>query len=81
MSPLPGSACCFALHSDRFVLLDLEELLDLVKSTEVGTVVRPSKTRKMFASRACRKSVMIGKALNLNQMTTVSRPLGATKWH
>lgn len=67
------------IPADSFVLLvDLEELLDLVKSSPVGTMIRPSKTRKMFASRACRMSVMIGKALNVNQMTTVrSLPLSS----
>lgn len=53
------------------VLADLEELLDLINARSAGEMVRPSKARKMFASRACRKSVMIGKALNVNQMTTV----------
>jgi DNA mismatch repair protein PMS2 len=51
---------------------DLEELLELIKSSSSSEVVRPSKARKMFASRACRKSVMFGKPLNTNQMTTVS---------
>jgi len=46
-------------------------LLDLIKSSSNGEVVRPSKARKMFASRACRKSVMFGKPLTSTQMTTV----------
>ena len=50
---------------------DLEELLDLINSSATGEVVRPTKTRKMFASRACRKSVMIGKALSKSQMISV----------
>ena len=62
--PLP---CC---QADP-LFSDLEELLDLINSRSAGEMVRPSKARKMFASRACRKSVMIGKALNVNQMTTV----------
>ncbi|VDK42723.1 unnamed protein product [Gongylonema pulchrum] len=33
-----------------------------------GTMYRPAKLRKLFASRACRKSVMIGTALTLPQM-------------
>ena len=33
-----------------------------------GEVVRPSKVSQMFASRACRVSVMIGKALNKIEM-------------
>lgn len=50
---------------------DFEELLHLIGSRSRGEVVRPSKARRMFASRACRKSVMIGKALNANQMYSV----------
>lgn len=55
---------------------DLEELLDRINGAAAGEVVRPSKARKMFASRACRKSVMIGKALNTSQMTAVVRHMG-----
>ncbi|CEQ41248.1 SPOSA6832_02942 [Sporobolomyces salmonicolor] len=54
---------------------DFEELLDLIGARSSNEVVRPSKTRRMFASRACRKSVMIGKALNAQQMTSVRPPL------
>ncbi len=36
-----------------------------------GQMVRPSKTRAMFAMRACRKSVMVGMPLTKRQMTTV----------
>ncbi|GAA6036714.1 hypothetical protein JCM8097_003443 [Rhodosporidiobolus ruineniae] len=56
---------------------DFEELLDLISSrTSSSEIVRPSKARKMFASRACRKSVMIGKALNVKQMTGIVRHMG-----
>ena len=59
-----------------FGVADLEELLDLIHAAPSGEVVRPSKARRMFASRACRKSVMIGKALNANQMRAVVRHMG-----
>ena len=36
-----------------------------------GTLVRPSRVRKMFASRACRKSVMIGTALTKQEMKKI----------
>ena len=36
-----------------------------------GTMVRCSKARAMFAMRACRKSIMVGKALDAKQMTAV----------
>jgi DNA mismatch repair protein PMS2 len=40
-----------------------------------GTMVRCSKARAMFAMRACRRSVMIGKALDKPRMTAVRRSL------
>ncbi|KAI7786321.1 DNA mismatch repair protein pms1 [Diaporthe eres] len=39
-------------------------------------IPRPSKVRKMFAMRACRSSVMIGKALSHRQMEKVIRHMG-----
>lgn len=39
-------------------------------------VPRPSKVRKMFAMRACRSSIMIGKALSRQQMERVVRHMG-----
>ncbi|KAI3402243.1 hypothetical protein diail_172, partial [Diaporthe ilicicola] len=39
-------------------------------------IPRPSKVRKMFAMRACRSSVMIGKALSHRQMEKVVRHMG-----
>lgn len=39
-------------------------------------VPRPSKVRKMFAMRACRSSIMIGKALSHRQMERVVRHMG-----
>lgn len=38
-----------------------------------GQIIRCSKARAMFAMRACRKSVMVGMALNQSQMTLVSK--------
>ncbi|KAH7030948.1 uncharacterized protein B0I36DRAFT_383852 [Microdochium trichocladiopsis] len=40
------------------------------------TIPRPSKVRKMFAMRACRSSVMIGKALTTKQMEKLVRHMG-----
>ncbi|GAA5824001.1 hypothetical protein JCM5353_007053 [Sporobolomyces roseus] len=59
-----------------FDIADFEELLDLIGNRGGTEVVRPSKTRKMFASRACRKSVMIGKALNSKQMSLIVQHMG-----
>lgn len=59
---------------------DLEELIHLLaESPTVGPdsiVPRPSKVRKMFAMRACRSSIMIGKTLTGKQMSTVVRHMG-----
>ena len=41
-----------------------------------GYIPRPSKVRKMFAMRACRSSVMIGKALPAAQMERLVRHMG-----
>jgi len=49
---------------------DLEEILHLLRDRPSGTLVRLSKTRAMFAKRACRKSTIIGEPLN--EMTTGS---------
>ncbi|KAK3528488.1 hypothetical protein QTP70_000308 [Hemibagrus guttatus] len=46
---------------------DIEELIFML-SDSPGVMCRPSRVRQMFASRACRKSVMIGTALNPSEM-------------
>ena len=60
---------------------DLDELIHLLaECPTVGPdsiVPRPSKVRKMFAMRACRSSIMIGKTLTGKQMSTVIRHMGA----
>ncbi|KAH9819432.1 hypothetical protein DFH28DRAFT_956022 [Melampsora americana] len=66
---------------------DLEELINLIrnsdraagsdgKSLSGAPPLRPSKTRKMFASRACRSSVMIGDALTSGQMRSILDHMG-----
>ncbi|RAL64306.1 hypothetical protein DID88_002198 [Monilinia fructigena] len=60
-----------------FSLNDLEELIALLaESGGRGGMVRPSKVRKMFAMRACRSSIMIGKTLTRTQMERVVRHMG-----
>ncbi|OJD25745.1 hypothetical protein ACJ73_02887 [Blastomyces percursus] len=39
-------------------------------------IPRPSKVRKMFAMRACRSSIMIGKTLTMKQMDRVVKHMG-----
>lgn len=61
-----------------FTLKDLEELVALLADGPSGSkhIPRPSKVRKMFAMRACRSSIMIGKALTSHQMYTLLRHMG-----
>jgi DNA mismatch repair protein PMS2 len=66
-----------------FTPTDLEELLALVMdnppSSSTSTsphIPRPSKVRKLLASRACRSSVMIGKTLQNAQMENIVRHMG-----
>ena len=66
---------------------DLEELVALLSETPHSTaasarlsngryIPRPSKVRKMFAMRACRSSIMVGKTLTQKQMERVVRHMG-----
>lgn len=75
-----------------FDLKDLEELIHLISLDGSGgsnvaggcggkgkgraSIVRPSKVRKTFAMRACRSSVMVGKALTVEQMRKIVRHMG-----
>lgn len=54
---------------------DVEELIFML-SDAPGVMCRPSRVRAMFASRACRKSVMIGTALSQQQMKTLVGHMG-----
>ncbi|SPO22138.1 related to PMS1 - DNA mismatch repair protein [Ustilago trichophora] len=66
--------------STVFGVKDLEELLYLLRDTSAGSEaargIRCSKARAMFASRACRKSIMIGTALNKAKMSAILRNMG-----
>ncbi|KAG8513675.1 Mismatch repair endonuclease PMS2, partial [Galemys pyrenaicus] len=54
---------------------DIDELIFML-SDSPGVMCRPSRVRQMFASRACRKSVMIGTALNMNEMKKLISHMG-----
>ncbi|CAH0050039.1 unnamed protein product [Clonostachys solani] len=77
-----GSRCQLtALPLSRettFSITDLEELIALLadESAESTHIPRPSKVRKMFAMRACRSSIMIGKALTRHQMYSLVGHMG-----
>jgi DNA mismatch repair protein PMS2 len=67
-----------------FTPTDLEELLALIldnppsSSTSASShIPRPSKVRKLLASRACRSSVMIGKTLQQPRMKEIVRHMGS----
>ncbi|KAI1099901.1 DNA mismatch repair protein MutL [Jackrogersella minutella] len=62
-----------------FSLTDLEELVSMLtdhQSASARAIPRPSKVRSMFAIRACRSSVMIGKPLTTKQMEKLVRHMG-----
>jgi DNA mismatch repair protein PMS2 len=63
-----------------FGVRDLEELIVLlsesISTSNELSVPRPSKVRKMFAMRACRSSIMIGKTLTSRQMERVVQNMG-----
>uniref|UniRef100_A0A182WWZ5 MutL C-terminal dimerisation domain-containing protein n=1 Tax=Anopheles quadriannulatus TaxID=34691 RepID=A0A182WWZ5_ANOQN len=54
---------------------DIDELIFMLQDAP-STVCRPSRVRAMFASRACRKSVMIGRALSVREMERLIRHMG-----
>ncbi|XP_044760675.1 mismatch repair endonuclease PMS2 [Coccinella septempunctata] len=54
---------------------DIDEMLFMLKDSS-HTMCRPSRVRAMFASRACRKSVMIGKSLSKKDMKTLVEHMG-----
>ena len=66
---------------------DLDELIHLLsESPNLGadsSAPRPSRVRKMFAMRACRSSIMIGRTLSKKQMKTVVSHMGtiAKPWN
>ena len=63
-----------------FDITDLEELVALLAESppfhSTRYIPRPSKVRRMFAMRACRSSVMIGKTLTLKQMEALVKRMG-----
>ena len=72
-----------------FSITDLEELLTLLaespttthnpsstSTSSASSIPRPSKVRRMFAMRACRSSIMIGKTLTMRQMEALVRKMG-----
>ena len=56
---------------------DIDELIFmLAEGGATSEVLRPSRVRAMFASRACRSSVMIGRALSFSEMRRIVAHMG-----
>lgn len=55
---------------------DIDELLFMLQEDSLNTSYRPSRVRAMFASRACRKSVMIGSDLSQADMRRIVNHMG-----
>eukprot|EP00798_Chlamydomonas_sp_ICE-L_P008060 gene8060-1296_t len=66
LSAVPCSKRTFTFGAD-----DCMEMVAMLKAGERPEDIRPTKVRAMFASRACRTSIMIGKALEVSQMYRV----------
>lgn len=62
-------------HNWQFGKSDVEELIFMLQDAP-NTLCRPSRVRSMFASRACRKSVMIGTALSYSDMRRIVNHMG-----
>lgn len=58
-----------------FGVEDVEELIFML-SDSPGVMCRPSRVRKMFASRACRMSTMVGTALSRDEMRKIVNHMG-----
>ena len=87
--PVGGRCSLLSLPMSKevtFDLSDLEELIALLAEspqlpainsfTMEQYVARPSKTRRLFAMRACRSSIMIGRPLSRSQMERLVRRMG-----
>jgi len=54
---------------------DVEEIIAILDDDPNLKIYRPTKIRHVYASKACRKSVMIGKALKKYEMEKILRHL------
>lgn len=60
----------------QFGTEDIDEILFMLEDAPANSMCRPSRVRAMFASRACRKSVMIGSALSHRDMKRIVTHMG-----
>jgi DNA mismatch repair protein PMS2 len=77
----PGQQCTLiSLPSSKTLVFDendLHELIYLVSESPANSSVRCSKVRAMFAMRACRSSIMVGKPLSMSTMESVVKNLAS----
>lgn len=75
----PGQKCLIKAFPQTgnivFGIADFRELVVLFEENPGDTSVRPKKVRDIFASRACRGSVMVGTALKDKDMDKIVRNL------
>lgn len=64
-------------RNTTFGVEDVSELVGRLRAGERPAELRPARVRAMLASRACRSSIMIGKALDVPAMTRVVSGLAA----
>lgn len=60
-----------------FGVNDIEEIICMLEAHTDLELIEPQKVRKMFASKACRKSVMIGTALTKQKMKEIVSQMAA----
>uniref|UniRef100_A0A1B0C1W1 MutL C-terminal dimerisation domain-containing protein n=1 Tax=Glossina palpalis gambiensis TaxID=67801 RepID=A0A1B0C1W1_9MUSC len=60
----------------EFAKEDIDKLIFMLQDAPEGTVCRSSRISAMFASRACRKSIMIGTALKKSTMKQLVQHMG-----
>ncbi|EPX73820.1 MutL family mismatch-repair protein Pms1 [Schizosaccharomyces octosporus yFS286] len=73
-----GKRCkLIAVPSGKSVVFDVGDLLEMLNLLSEHPHINPisSKLERMLASKACRSSIMIGRALTISEMTTVVRHL------
>ncbi|WBW74943.1 MutL family mismatch-repair protein Pms1 [Schizosaccharomyces osmophilus] len=73
-----GKRCkLIAVPSGKSVVFDVGDLLEMLNLLSEHPRINPisSKLERMLASKACRSSIMIGRALTISEMSTVVRHL------
>ena len=64
-------------YNTTFTDHDIQEIIAILKEIPGARSIRPTRTTAMLASRACRKSVMIGTTLNNQQMSRIIKHMSS----